>query len=226
MRLTIELPLRAVVFDLDNTLVRCAPTDDVVLETISRYGTIGAEADLLEHIGDASSDWAIVEEYVAPEHRHAAYLRILEANARLAKTATCADGLGEVLRALSRNYALFVASGRDRASINIVLEAVGLRQLFTDIEATSACSPCKPDARVLTYLLDRHLLTPAEAVYVGDKDVDRELASRAGAAFIGAALYHDLLPDSVRKVRSAAEIPHAINDLAAQRETTLSLPIG
>lgn len=223
MRRTTELPLRAVVFDLDNTLVRCASTDDAVSRIVRRYGAHRNDTAL---IGQATSDWSIVEQCVLPKHRHAAYLEILETNARLAATAECRDGLGDALRLLSRRYPLFVASGRDRRSIDIVLDVVGFRQLFTDIQPASAYSPCKPDERVLTALLDRHGILPAEAVYVGDKEVDRELASRAGVAFIGATLYHDLLTDDVCKVHSAADLPRVINDLAATRDAAVAERAG
>jgi phosphoglycolate phosphatase/pyrophosphatase PpaX len=211
------------VFDLDNTLARCPSTDDAVLRIVRRYGASRKDTAL---IGRATSDWSIVEQCVVPKHRHAAYLEILETNARVAATAECREGLGDALRLLSRRYPLFVASGRDRRSLDIVLDAVGFRQLFADIEGASARSPCKPDERVLTALLGRHGIMPAEVVYVGDKEVDRELACRAGADFIGATFYHDVLPDAVRKVHSAADLLHVIDELAATRDAAVSQRAG
>lgn len=216
--------MQTIVFDLDNTLVRCTSTDEAVIDIVRRHGADGDDAAILDLVGDAASDWRIVEQCVAPGNRNVAYREILEVNARLATTAVCRDGLREALRALARRYPLFVASGRDRASIDVIFETLGLQNLFADVAAAAPDSPSKPDALVLTNLLRRHHLAPAAAVYLGDKDIDLELARRAGVAFIGAALYQDRLPDSIPKVRSALEITRAINELAANRETSLLPP--
>ncbi len=72
--------------------------------------------------------------------------------------------------------------GRDK-------ERAGRRGCFFD----------KPDPQCVSIILERLRLEPGEALYVGDSDVDRETAARAGtpfAAYRNTSLKADLhLPD-------------------------------
>jgi len=81
----------------------------------------------------------------------------------------------------------------DAASARQMLEdtvwaAVGYRPSETEIEMCVCRDNCdcqrkKPNPGMLLSLLDRFSISPAEALYVGDQQIDAEAACRAGVPF-------------------------------------------
>jgi len=214
MSRTIKAPLRAVVFDLDNTLVISASTDEHVLQILRQHEAAPSRIALLELITAATSDWQIVSQCLPPPERISAYREILKVNSDLAAASTCRPEVRRCLASLASRYQLFIATGRDAVSTRLILRIHGLREYFSDIAAASERSLSKPDGTVLTELLRRHGISPAEALYVGDRMEDHQLAQQAGAAFLGAAWYVDRLAGFPAAVRSAAELLTAIAAIA------------
>jgi len=204
MSLTIE-GLRAIVFDVDNSLISCDSSDELILAILRRYNADGTDEQLMTMIGDANSDWMIMERALPAESRLAAYAEVMATNLELARQSDCAVELRAVLRDLARRYPLFIVSGRDTGSIRAAMHAHGLSDVFVDVVGADPGDREKPDPATLVAVLQKHGIKPAAAVYVGDKLVDVQLAEAAGTQFVCAAWYEDLLPDAPIKARSISE---------------------
>jgi len=204
MSLTID-GVRAIVFDVDHTLIACASNDDAILTILRRYGLSAPASKLTETIGAANSDWAIIKGCLPASVRESAYAEVVARNAVLAMQSEFNELLRDSLTGLAARYALFILSGRDRVSIDAALRQHRIEHLFSEVVGAGIDGAEKPDPRDLLALLSRHAIAPAAAIYVGDKRVDRELAEAAGTRFVCAAWYEDLLPDADVKAMSVGE---------------------
>lgn len=89
----------------------------------------------------------------------------------------------ETLAALRPRYRTAIVTNRGR-SLPLVLERLGLKGFFDLTVSSQDIVHPKPHPEGLILIL-RHLgLEPREALYIGDAEVDRQVASRAGVAFI------------------------------------------
>lgn len=204
---------RAVVFDLDGTLALCEDTDDVVAEILKRSGAAETGSQLMQTIEKANSDWALVASLVPSSAQSAAYEEIMRANANAAASSECDLRIAPMLTALAAEYRLFVLSGRYDASIRLILDRHSLAQHFESIVAAGPGTTVKPDPRVLRELLSRHAIDAVHTTYVGDKDVDAELARRAGASFLGVTWYGNRLTVDCARIAAPDELPAAIAQL-------------
>jgi phosphoglycolate phosphatase len=110
----------------------------------------------------------------------------------------------EVLIRLRSRYATAIATNRGK-SLPLVLKNLGLAELFDlTVSAYDVTRP-KPDPECLSKVLTHFRLSPAAALYIGDSQVDREVAAATGVSFAAyknpalLARYHlqdhrDLLP--------------------------------
>ncbi|MGB8992316.1 MAG: HAD-IA family hydrolase [Desulfobaccales bacterium] len=110
----------------------------------------------------------------------------------------------EVLSRLRPRFATAIATNRGK-SLPLVLKNLGLADLFDLAVSAYDVTRPKPDPECLLRILTHFRVKPAAALYIGDSQVDREVAAAAGvsfAAYKNAALtarYHledhrDLLP--------------------------------
>ena len=100
----------------------------------------------------------------------------------------------EVLRQLRTGCRTAVATNRGKSLVPL-LEMLGMRDLFDILVSSNDVTRNKPDPECLFIILKRFGLAPDEVIYVGDSDVDRETAARAGtpfAAYRNASLKADL----------------------------------
>jgi len=110
----------------------------------------------------------------------------------------------ETLRPLDwseRGHRLGVASNQNGVALGYLGEAMARRLLVETVEAalgflpasaaiemctcapSSRCACRKPRPGMIFRLLERFAVPAADALYVGDLDIDREAARRAGIAF-------------------------------------------
>ena len=110
----------------------------------------------------------------------------------------------DVLRQMRMRYHTAVATNRGKSLVPL-LEMLELKDLFDVIVTSNDVTRHKPDPQCVSIILDRLGLEPGETLYVGDSDVDRETAARAGtpfAAYRNKALKADLhLPDHVHLLK-------------------------
>lgn len=118
----------------------------------------------------------------------------------------------EVLARLSPFYGTAIATNRGR-SLPLVLEHLGLADLFDMVVSSADVSHPKPHPEILWIILDHFGVKAREALYIGDAEVDRQMADRAGVPFAAyknpelAALYHLQDHRDLQEILTAAAEP-------------------
>lgn len=184
--------LRAVLFDLDGTLI---DTPGVIVET--------AQA-VLRSLGRGEADPARVRATIGlPLQEAFADLLGAEASSALAQEAVARyrerwraevsprvhtlrfPGALEGLQALrARGLKLAVVTGKTQAGADGTVEAAGLRPLFDFVGGYDAAPRPKPHADLALLALERLAIAPGEAVLVGDALLDLGMARAAGVRSI------------------------------------------
>lgn len=178
---------RAVVFDLDGTLVDTLPDLVFALDaTLAEFGAgpvpasvvratlhggleasaagavacLGLDPALTERVGQAyASRYAL-----APAVRSRAY-----------------DGVPDLLALLeARGTRLAVCTNKRLAEAERVLEGVGLSARFVTVVGADSCARRKPDPQPLLAALAALQAAPGESVLVGDSSIDAQTAHAAG----------------------------------------------
>ena len=93
------------------------------------------------------------------------------------------EGFRETLELLAPSYGLAVCTNR-AASMDLVLESFDLARYFGCVMTASKVANPKPHPEPLLRVLDHYGIFPAEALFVGDSDVDRQSAQAAGVPFV------------------------------------------
>ncbi len=175
--------LKAVVFDLDGTLVdtmQVAP--QVYVEVVHELG--GPEisvADVVEvwHIGPTKT---LLEHFlgrpVTAEELEVYFDRIELAFANL----TAFDGISELINELRRlRVAIGVFTTATRRSASLMLTAAGLDQRLSVLVCGDEVARPKPAPDGLRLACKQLGCTPTQAAYVGDAATDMQCAAAAGA---------------------------------------------
>jgi HAD superfamily hydrolase (TIGR01509 family) len=93
------------------------------------------------------------------------------------------QGLTETLEALRPHVSLAVCTNRS-TSMGTVLESFGLQTYFQVVMTASRVANPKPHPDPLEAILRELGLSPREALFIGDSDVDRRAAEAAGVPFV------------------------------------------
>ena len=93
------------------------------------------------------------------------------------------DGFRETLDLLMPLVDLAVCTNRS-TSMDMVLDSFDLARYFGIVMTASKVANPKPHPEPLLKVLDHYRIAPAEALFVGDSDVDREAAQAAGVPFV------------------------------------------
>ncbi len=115
---------------------------------------------------------------------------------------TIEPSLKEVLEYLRPCYRTAIATNRT-TTMALVMETWGLSQLFDMVVTALDVENPKPHPEALLKILGRFSLTPDQAVYVGDSELDREAAVRANIPFFS---YRNPRLDAVRHLSSLSEL--------------------
>ena len=194
---------KAVVFDLDGTLVDSLPdltaALNKMLEGAGRRLLTEGEVRLM--IGDgtralvrrallatSSSDQpganapALIEASDF-ENVHRQFQRAYEAD--LTNRSRLYRGVKETLAALNhRGFRLGICTNKQQRATLAVLQGFGILSYFTAVVGGDATKYRKPDPRHLLAVLDQLNVTPNESVMVGDNENDYAAAQEAGTAAI------------------------------------------
>lgn len=175
--------LRAVIFDLDGTLLDSYPVHFRAYQhTFSRFGIELNEADFL---ATYSPNW--LDTYRAlglPEEVwEEADTYWLEAASQTAPALF--PGVLETLDRLRGSFRLGLVTSGSRERVYRDLRERQLQDYFETIVTGDDVKKPKPDPDGLLQALAALRVTIAEAVYVGDSSLDREMSSAAGVKFIG-----------------------------------------
>lgn len=185
---------RLVVFDLDGTLLNTI--DDLAVAVNCALGQCGYPLhDVHEYLMFVGNGISKLLERALPEEARceAVLLRMRELflhyyDAHNAVYTRPYGGIEALLAALrSRGVMLAVASNKYQSAT----EALMLRY-FPDIEFVAVLGqrdnvPVKPHPAIVNEILSIADVTPDEALYVGDSDVDMRTATAAGVESVGVA---------------------------------------
>jgi pyrophosphatase PpaX len=163
---------RAIVFDLDGTLVDSLP---LVLRAFAHALEPFGPRPTMELFARLGGPPARIFSGLVHDQKHvpAAMKRLHEFNREHHHLIRPFDGVGVVLEQLrTRGAALAVWTGRDRASTDWLLQTHGLDGFFSTVLCGDDLPSHKPDPAGLQDILRQLAVKPAEALLVGDADVD------------------------------------------------------
>lgn len=114
------------------------------------------------------------------------------------------DGFISTLDLLKEHTALAVCTNR-AISMDMIIEDFGLSGYFQYVMTAAQVTNPKPNPEPLLKVLDYFNITPDEALFVGDGEVDMQAAKDAGVPFIS---YKSQLPALARIQHHAEIIQH------------------
>ncbi len=192
--------VRAVIFDLDGTLVDSMP---LVLRAFAHalqpFRPELSLQDIFLRLGGPPARTFL--ELTGDEAKAAEALRRLESfgfNHAAAEPFTGMHGLLDTLH--QRGLALAIWTGRDRVTTETILSAHGLARYFTVVVCGDDLPTHKPHPAGLMEILQRLGVHPREAIYTGDADADVLGGVEAGVRTI--------------LIRHGREVELAIRDMA------------
>jgi phosphoglycolate phosphatase len=93
------------------------------------------------------------------------------------------EGLRETLDALEGRVELAICTNR-ASSMERLLESFGLERYFSCVMTAGKVVHPKPHPEPVLRVLEYYGISPQEALFVGDSDVDRQAAEAAGVPFV------------------------------------------
>lgn len=183
--------IRAVIFDLDGTLIDSAPDiwhaanavlDEAGLPQVTfeqSRGFIGRGArvfvERMERAVTGRND------PVRTDHLHTRFLYFYE---RTHATTRIYDGVPDVLARLdAQGYALGLCTNKPIGPARSVLRYLGWDNLFKVVIGGDSLRVSKPDPEHLFAVIEGLDMELPQILYVGDSETDAETAERAGATF-------------------------------------------
>jgi phosphoglycolate phosphatase len=223
------MPLPALIFDLDGTLVDTAPDllnalNAVLVEEGRRPADIDDLRRLIGHgarlmLGEA---FALSGERPAPERVEALIDRFIgHYRDHLMDESRPYSGVVETLKTLKRDGArMAVLTNKPEEMAVPLLRALDLTQYFEAIHGAGRYSYMKPDPRVMHHVLDELGADHGHAVMIGDSATDVATARAVGIPVIVLSYGytptppHELGADAV--IDDFANLPATIRAIAAQ----------
>jgi phosphoglycolate phosphatase len=206
-----RVPLRAVLFDWDGTLLDSYRADGrAYLRMFSYLGIPWDLADLAQHY---SPDWHNVYRAAKlPPSRWSEADRLWRLYYREERP-TLQPGARRVLQKLAARYRLGLVTSGSAWRVRTQIQSLSLRSFFTVHVFGDEIPRRKPHPAQLRIALRRIGCEPAACVYVGDAPEDVAMARGTGVAAVG-VLGHSPVPERLRAARPDALIA-SITDLPA-----------
>jgi len=184
--------LRAVAFDLDDTLAVTARDRETLLAEAADRADValdfGREDYLAAHRKHSGTEsrrpvFEALAGEQAPALTHAYRAAVGEAMSSV-------DGAAETVERLRERYRVgLLTDGPDRTQRD-KLRRLGWRDYFDTVVVTGAVGAPKPDRAAFESLCDALDVAPEEAAYVGD-DPDRDVAGAAAAGLLAVQVTYD-----------------------------------
>jgi phosphoglycolate phosphatase len=207
--------MRAVVFDLDGTLIDSAPDLRAALNRrLARYGLQALDAAQVQAmIGDGAKA-LVTRAFAAYQHPAGAeeladFLADYEANATV-ETAVYPGIVAALTSIQAAGHAMAVCTNKPVAASRLILAALGLEAFFPVVIGGDSTPFRKPDPRHLQAALDA--MNASEAVMIGDHENDMAAARGLGVPAIFVSWGYGEAEGTLT-VDSAAALPSAIAGL-------------
>ena len=198
---------KAILFDLDGTLWDSSREVAVSWSAaLEPYGIRVLQSDVQSVMGRTMDEIAAL---LLPDRTDAERRRILtecsdaEIGYLRRHGAAPYPGLEEVLRTLSRDYALGIVSNCQEHYIETFLDYYGLWQYITDTE--NAGRTGKPKGENIRMVVERNGFD--RVIYVGDTQKDCDAAGLAGVPFVHAAYGFGAIDRPVPRLEALSDLP-------------------
>lgn len=215
--------MKAVVFDLDGTLLHTMPDlAKAANEALRHMGfPTRTQNDMLSYMG-YSGKW-LIEQIVAPnatqKQRQTTFelWRSLYIGSDYALSAPFIGVCEAVAELHARGMKLGVLSNKFDAGVRMLTQR-HFPDLFDIVRGDLAPAPRKPNPTTLLQMLDEFGVQPKDAAYVGDSIVDVKTARNAGVKMIGVAWgYDQAAPLPLGELDAYAATPSELIDFCLSR---------
>jgi phosphoglycolate phosphatase len=198
-----RLPLRAVIFDWDGTLIDSYQSD--ARAYVAMFAALGIPWSLADLEKYYSPDWYCVYRAAAlPEERWAEADRLWR-HFYAGERPALQPGARRVLERLARRYRLGLVTSGSAWRVRTQLRTLGLTSLFAARVFGDQAPRKKPHPAPLRLALRRIGCPPAASIYIGDTPEDVAMARRAGMPVVG-VIGHSPVPARLRTSRPDALI--------------------
>lgn len=212
---------KAIIFDFDFTLAVIPSSDEERMRIINAYKKEFSEEVVMNKMKNANSDYELIDGlFTNANEVTEVYCRVLELNQKLANYAYVLPSVCEMLCQLSKYYSLFVYSGRDIESLKIALKKNNILMYFKEVRGSNAHEAAKPNPNVLNSILKNNSLNREHVIYVGDKQVDKDLSTSAKCDFVHAKWYRRYSIHDVEGCNSPEEAILEIANIFEQKTLT------
>ena len=198
-----RVPLRAVLFDWDGTLLDSYHSD--ARAYVAMFAAMGIPWNLTDLAKHYSPDWYCVYRAAAlPEQRWAEADRLWR-HFYAGERPALQPGARRVLERLARRYRLGLVTSGSAWRVRAQLRTLGLTSLFATRVFGDEAPRRKPHPAPLRLALRRIGCPPAASIYVGDTPEDVTMARRAAVPVVG-VIGHSPVPAKLRAARPDALI--------------------
>jgi len=198
-----RVPLRAVLFDWDGTLLDSYQAD--ARAYLAMFAALGIPWSLAELEQHYSPDWHCVYRAASlPRERWAEADHLWRRFYRSERPAL-QPGARRVLERLARRYRLGLVTSGSAWRVRAQLRTFALSSLFAARVFGDDAARRKPHPAPLRLALRRIGCEPSACIYVGDAPEDVAMARRAGVAVVG-VIGHSPVPARLRGARPDALI--------------------
>jgi len=208
--------VRAVVFDLDGTLVDSyAAITDSLNHARAGWNLPPLSAARVRGIVGRGLE-SLIADHVGPDRIEAGIRRFRERYADVFAAGTrLLPGVRTTLDRLTADgLRLAVASNKPARFSRPILETLGILSVFGAIHGPDTVGSAKPDPAMIRRCLDDLAAPPRQAVYVGDMVLDVESARRAGVPVVlvrgGSSSDADLASTGAPVLSSLDELPERL----------------
>jgi phosphoglycolate phosphatase len=221
--------VKAIVFDLDGTLINTLP--DVIhalnhalvefghtkIEPQEIFGLIGNGVDHL--IRNAFKKYDVILTGSDLKAALDCYLAYYMAHP-IVDTKIYPDVIETLNLFKDDGMDLGICTNKSGSVTRLVLEKLKLTNLFSAVSCGDEVSHPKPHAKHLFEVLKSMNAKAAHTVYIGDSEVDRMTAANADIDFIGVTYGYELNADATKNmVNHFNELPAALRLLTTQEKT-------
>ncbi len=206
-----QTPLRALVFDLDGTLIDSLPGIAASLEVAFRAaGKPLPQRDLRTIIGPPIRKIALALDPSLAEHEVETIALAFRAHYDTEgwRATVLFPQVGQILRRLQRaGTRLFIVTNKPRLATQQILQLFELEPLFEGIFTRDSRTPqYASKAEMLGDVLARYALPPSESLMVGDTHEDQQAAAANGLHFAHAVYGYGAAPGAENVLGAFEEI--------------------